>query len=62
MFGMSKAERARLSQLIDRLESVAGLDRSPEGEPFGRLEFIVSRVAARLRASEERPCGGGGGD
>ena len=54
MFGMSRAERARLSQVIDKLESVAGLERSPEGDPFGRLEFVTSRVAARLRASEEQ--------
>lgn len=61
MFGMSKAERARLSEVAGHLEKLAGVEPSGGDDPLPRLEFVTSRLAACLRTMREQAASGGGG-
>ena len=60
MFGMSKAERARLSEIAGHLEKLAGADPSGGDDPLPRLEFALSRLSAHLRTMREQANAGGG--
>lgn len=59
MFGMSKNDRVRLSEVEAQLEALAGIGQPLGGDLIGRLEMAAARLAERVRQPQKQEDTGG---